>query len=181
MIKNISLLILIFLSQAAFANTSEHAEHIPSITDIGSNWINFLLYVGLMYKLLSKPISNGWAARKESIKEVTTKGRDLLLLAEEELYGWVNKKLELDAEKESIKQSLIKEANLESETIAAEAIRRASDIKVQSNVLSQNTVRKAEGLLEKNVTEKIVAEALKIAKTKHSKQNDSKLLQLEAA
>lgn len=146
-------------SASAYAEGSEGAHH-GSVLDLAANWVNFLLYVGLLYFCLRKVIPNAWAARREKIRETVLASKAELEAAERELNAVEALTRNVTQEQARAKQEILDQAELEAAAIKAAATERAARIKSQAKELLVGETRSAEA----QVRQSLVARALEIAR-----------------
>jgi len=146
----------------ATASAAEEAEgpHHGSILDLVSNWVNFLIYVAVLYVCLRKVIPSAWAARREKIRETVLSSKSELEAAERELAAVEALTQNLLQEQERAKREIIEQAELEAAAIISSAQERAVRIKSQTKDLLVGEGRSA----ELQVRASLVSRALEIAR-----------------
>lgn len=146
----------------ATASAAEEAEgpHHGSILDLVSNWVNFLIYVAVLYVCLRKVIPSAWAARREKIRETVLSSKSELEAAERELHTVEALTQNLSQEQARATKEILEQAELEAKAIKAAADERAARIKSQAKELLVGETRSAEA----QVRQSLVARALEIAR-----------------
>lgn len=150
---------LSLLVDSAYASEAEGPHH-GSIADLASNWINFIIYVALLYVLLRKAIPAAWSARREKIRETVLASKAELEAAERELHTVEALTQNLSREQERAKQEILQQADVEAAAIKAAALERAERIKVQAKELLVGEGRSAES----QVRATLVTRAVEIAR-----------------
>jgi len=137
----------------------------PSISDLTVYWVNFLVYVTLMFVLVRKPIANGWAARRARIQETVASCATEVEKAERELNAIEALTKTLAAEQARAREEIISQAKVEAEGIVTQARERAARIREQSKELLAGESRSAESSFRAS----LVTRALTIAREKFTK------------
>jgi len=150
----------VFGVAAACAEGSEGEAHGGSIADLTYSWINFIIYVALLYVLLRKAIPAAWAARREKIRETVLASKEELEAAERELHTVEALTQNLAREQERAKREILEQAELEALSIKAAAVERAERIKAQAKDLLVGEGRSAES----QVRASLVAKAIDLAR-----------------
>jgi len=146
-------------ASAAHAIEAEGPHH-GSIADLASNYINFAIYIAVLYVLLRKAIPNAWLARREKIRETVLASKAELEAAERELAAVEALTQNLSQEQERAKREIIEQAELEAAAIISSAQERAVRIKSQTKDLLVGEGRSA----ELQVRASLVSRALEIAR-----------------
>mgnify|MGYP006274662357 CR=1 FL=1 len=152
-------LVALAIPAVAYAEESG-APHHGSVLDLAANWVNFLLYVGLLYFCLRKVIPSAWAARRNKIRETVLASKAELEDAERELDTVQALTRNLAQEQARAKQEILEQAELEAAAIKGSAAERAERIKVQAKELLVGESRSAEA----QVRQSLVARALELAR-----------------
>lgn len=144
------------------ASAADEAEgpHHGSILDLASNWVNFLLYLGVLYLCLRKAIPNAWAARREKIRETVLSSKAELEAAERELHTVEALTHNLTQEQARATKEILEQAELEATAIKSAADERAARVVSQAKELLIGETRSAEA----QVRQSLVARALEIAR-----------------
>ena len=144
---------------ASFAEEAEGPHH-GSILDLVENWVNFLIYLAVLYICLRKVIPNAWAARRETIRSTVLSSKSELESAERELHTVEALTQNLTQEQARATREILEQAELEAQAIKAAADERAARIKSQAKELLVGETRSAEA----QVRQSLVARALEIAR-----------------
>lgn len=153
---------LVSVAASAFASNG-HGE--PSLSDLTVYWVNFAVYVTLMYILLRKPIAQGWAARRASIKATVVECTTEVEKAERELNAIEALTKTLSAEQERARQEILSQAQAEADALVAQAHERAARIREQAKEMLAGEGRSAESAFKAS----LVAKALNLAREKFTK------------
>jgi F0F1-type ATP synthase membrane subunit b/b' len=106
--------------------------HKGSIADLMWPWVNFSLYVILIFVLLKGVVSKGWLSRAERIEADATRGEKALQTAATELAAAKERMARLPTEKASLVKGLNTEANAEAKKTISDAELRAQEIERQA-------------------------------------------------
>ncbi len=153
------LAVSVFGAAVAFAEEAEGAHH-GSIADLASNWVNFIIYVALLYVLLRNVIPAAWAARRQNIRETVLASKEELEAAERELHTVEALTQNLPREQARAQREIIEQAELEALAIKAAAVERAERTKAQAKDLLVGEGRSAES----QVRASLVAKAIELAR-----------------
>lgn len=151
---------------ASAAGGAHHGE--PTFWDTKYYWVNFLLYVGLLYVLLKKPVSAGWNGRTATIAEAVNRGKLQLEKAEADLREARSRLASVDAEIAKIKSDIRRDTDLEGKQIiedsraravrivhqgkaSAEAEKKALDLQLRRE-LAEAVLERAEAQIRRDVT-----------------------------
>jgi F0F1-type ATP synthase membrane subunit b/b' len=154
---------IVFASTSAWA--SGGANHEPSIADLGVFWMNFLIYVALLFTLVRKPIGGAWAARRASILNAVTSATDEVGVAERELNATEALLKNLTAEQERARAEIVRQGKVEAEAIVAAAKEKAERMTAQAKELLKGEGRSAEAAFRAT----LVAKALEISREKFAR------------
>jgi len=160
-LATIALVGLVLSAGRAAAEEAEGPHH-GSIADLTSNYVNFAIYLALLYVLLRKAIPNAWAARREKIRETVLSSKAELEEAERELAAVEALTQSLGRDQERAKREIVEQAELEATALKSAAVERAARIKAQAKELLAGEGRSA----ELQVRASLVARALEIAKSR---------------
>lgn len=167
--KTTSILSASLLALAAFtaapAFASSGAGHSPSISDLGVFWVNFLIYVTLLYVLVRKAISNAWAARRASILASVTTATDEVNAAERELNATEALLKNLAADQDKARADILRQGQAEADAIVTSAKERAERIKTQAQELLKGEGRSAEA----SFRAALVTKAVEISRERFSR------------
>jgi F-type H+-transporting ATPase subunit b len=145
-------------SSPAFA--SGEAGHAPSIADLGVFWVNFTVYVILLYALAGKAISKAWSARRNAILAAVTSATDEVNAAERELNATEALVKNLLADQERARADILRQGQVEAEVIVARAREKSDRLKAQAVELLSGEGRSAESAFR----DALVARAVEISR-----------------
>lgn len=121
-LKSITLSLAIAASASpAFCSDGGHGADHGSIADLGIYWVNFLIYVGLLYFLLRKSVNSGWAARRDKIESDVTGGKIEIDAAEAKIAGMRGRMDLIGEDIERIRDTTEKETERESREVVETA------------------------------------------------------------
>jgi F0F1-type ATP synthase membrane subunit b/b' len=133
---------VVFTASPAFA--SSDAGHSPSISDLGVFWVNFLIYVTLLYVLVRKAIAKAWAARRESILASVTSATDEVNAADRELNATEALAKNIAADQEKARGDILRQGQAEADALVSSAKEKSERIKTQAQELLKGEGRSAE-------------------------------------
>jgi F0F1-type ATP synthase membrane subunit b/b' len=149
---------------SANASASPTEGHTPSVWELRFLWLNFFLYVGILYVLLRRPLSSAWAARRQRIERSVVSATSDMEAAEKELRAIEELVRNLKVEQERAREELLAITKQEAAAICAEAQERAERIRSQAKDLLKGEARSAEA----SFRGQLVARAVELAKAKFS-------------
>jgi F0F1-type ATP synthase membrane subunit b/b' len=149
-------------SSEAFASGGE--GHHPTVWDIRSLWLNFALYVVLLYVLLKKVVGSGWATRRQRIEKSVVSATSEVESADKALRSIEEVVKNLKAEQERAREEVLSLAKEEAASILRAAEDRAQRIRTQATDLLKGETRSAEA----SFRSALVARAVELAKSKFS-------------
>jgi len=155
-----SLTLAVAVSDFAFA--SGGAGHQPSIHDIVPFWVNFVIYIALMTVLLRKPIKNGWASRRNRIAEEVASATADMEAAGRELAAVEALTKNLSQEQERARVEILKQGELESNSIVSTAQEKAARLATSTQDLLEGESRSA----QTHFRAALVAKAVELSKSK---------------
>ncbi len=151
------IILVLFLNQTVGAAEKEVAHGVNVLKELWK-WINFIIFVFVIYKFLS--------ARIEGIKKLLLESKDSLLKAEKKLKDSEILLKGSEKEVEEIKKNVRKQIEIDREKIAGETDKLNRKITEQMNKDIEQLYIRA----EKYVSNQIVAEATKIAEESLKKE-----------
>jgi F-type H+-transporting ATPase subunit b len=169
-------LVLFFAFQAsAWASEAEGGHHL-NWTDFAYRTVAFLILVGLLVKLMRKPISNFLNARRDEIerllKELETKAAE----AQKRNAEFQVRFASLEQETRKIVDELIAEGEAEKKKIIDAANRQAEYIQQQAHIAIQQEVQAARDSLKDEVAELSVSAAEDILKKNIKSKDQDRLV-----
>ena len=119
----LSLLLVLLCARAAFASEG-HGEG-GGLSHLVPYWINFLLYVGLLYYLLKKIVVDFWQARRSGIADAIDESLSQLAKAEAKLVESRERLRNVEREVMQLQTGIERDGQGEAAEIVAEAHRKA--------------------------------------------------------
>lgn len=147
---------LVSISEAFAAE----GHHIGSVWDIKFHWINFLVYIAIVYIASKGVISSAWATRRDRIKQAVRHSAEELEHAEKELKQVEILTRNVVAAEAAAQQEILQQAESEAQTIVATAKEKAIRIAEQAGELIEaeaNAARHA-------IRDELVSRAVELAK-----------------
>lgn len=154
---------------------AEGAAHTPAISDLKYYWINFLVYLALLYFALRKVVPAAWAARRERISTALQGARVALSTAEQELQAVQEALRRLQEpstaatgklnEVQKLRAEVLSDGRAEAQKIIQDAEQRAVRIQAQAREQLAGEVRTAQA----NVRAQLVERAVESARTRFAR------------
>lgn len=145
------------MPSVVFASSSH--EHHASVTDLVFPVLNFAMYVGLMYRLLNKPISAAVQARSRAVSDGLEKAQNSFKKAQEVLLIAEKRKAGIDLELKNIKSAIDNEARGESDRVVSDANEKAQRIAAQAQSYADAEVRAQQMLLKRELADQVLSKA----------------------
>jgi F0F1-type ATP synthase membrane subunit b/b' len=133
-----------------------------SIGDLKSYWINFVIYICLLFICLRKVIPAAWTARREAIQATVRNATRDLESAEAEVKDVETRTRNLEADKRKAMDEIIRQAEAEASAAVSQAREKATRASVQAVDLLKGEGRAA----EVEYRSELVARALQLAREK---------------
>lgn len=133
-----------------------------SISQLIPYWVNFILYLAILFFALRKVIPQSWMARRNAILENVTASARELESAEQAVRAAEERTKNLATEQETAKQEIIRQAELEAAQIIKNATEKAERQKAQAKDLIEGETRSAEATFRAELVER----ALELARDK---------------
>ena len=171
-LKILCLAMFLFAPVFAFASSGEGHGEAAGIGSIFWYWINFILFVGMLYVLLRKPIATMWVDRAASISAAMDRADTELNDAEAKLLEARTKLDHVDEEMANVRELVAKEAQMEASAILDDA-RKKAEITLQrarETVLAEKSA--AEKELRQQLADSVIAQASEILRQRISSDND---------
>lgn len=149
--------------------------HESSFSDLIPYWVNFLLYLAILYKFLAKPVSQGWASRAATIESAVSRGVTERAQAQKLLDEAVARKNLLSKELRELEEEIHHQQEHESLEIINDGIERASRVNAQAQDMMKAEQKAFEASLRKDLSEEVLKKAKAILSQKLDAQSDRKL------
>jgi F-type H+-transporting ATPase subunit b len=182
-VGSVALTVLFVLLVAGIAYASSdahgHSEGISKAKWMDLLWrtLNFVALVAILVKFLKKPIVNGLAGRRQSIRE-QLELLDSQKAEAERMYKEAEAKLtKLDSEVENIVAEAVKQGEAEKEKIIADAERAAGDIKRQAENAVAHEMAAAKTRLKAEIAEQAVLLAEEMIKKNLQPADQNKMVE----
>ena len=157
--------VALFASTAVAEGGGHGAGHEPSIADLSWFWVNFAVYVSLLYVALRKPLAHGWASRRTRIADEVSSATSEMAAAERELAAVEALTKNLPKEQERARAEILKQGELEASGITTAASEKAVRIKSQVKELLDGESRSAEIAFRQG----LIAKAVELSKARFVK------------
>ncbi len=160
------------------ASSGEGGEaHHTNWGDLLIRTINFAILVGILYKLLKKPITNFFITRRQNIENLLKELEQKREEAERKCAEYKAKLAILDKEAESILQEYIAQAEKEKAKILEAAERQANYIRQQAKLAIQQEIKAAKDDLREEVAELTIKAAEDILRKKIGMEDQNRLVE----
>jgi F-type H+-transporting ATPase subunit b len=159
----------------AFAAEAEAAQP-NNWSDFALRTVAFVIVVGVLYKLLKKPIVDFLSSRREEIKTLLAELETKTAQAKAEHELVLARLASLEAETKKIVDELIAEGEAEKQKIIEAAHREAAYIQQQAEIAIQQEVQAARDGLKDEVAELSVAAAESIIQKKIRAEDQQRLI-----
>lgn len=170
----VTTMMLFGFTAVAFGSEHAHggAHSAGGIATLIPFWVNFLLYIGLLYFLLRKQVSLTWAQRRQRISDAVQKAETELKEAEEKLRLARANFDNLEKEASKVRALIDNDAVVECDAIMAEAQKKA-ELAVQRAKDTAAAERSAkEKALRREIAEHVILLARQRLLEKTSYEND---------
>jgi F0F1-type ATP synthase membrane subunit b/b' len=154
-------IVAVLLAGDAYASTEGHT---PSFSETKYLWLNFVLYVGLLYFALNKVIRSAWAGRRERIERSVLSATAEVQAAEQKLKVVEELVADLKTQQARVREEILDGARQEGLVIYRAAQERSLRIAAQAKELINGEARAAEVSLRSQ----LVSRAVELAKAKFS-------------
>ncbi|NDC37380.1 MAG: hypothetical protein EBZ48_04940, partial [Proteobacteria bacterium] len=108
-----------------------------SIADLFWPWINFSLYLLVLWALLRKPFAKGWTARRQGIEQSVAVGAKELQEADRAVIFARSREQSVEADCKALRESISEDAKREGAQLIEEAKRRAEFVTRQAGETAQ--------------------------------------------
>lgn len=160
----------------AWASEAEGGQHL-NWTDFTYRTIAFVILVGILIKLLRKPIANFLGSRAAEIQRLLAELEAKTAEARQENARVKTKLASLEEETKKIVDEMIAEGEAEKKKIIEAANRQAEYIQQQAQIAIQQEIKAARDNLREEVAELSVAAAEEIIKKNMRSDDQERLVQ----
>lgn len=155
----------------AYAASGGHGQE-HSIGELWYHFVNFSIYVLLLYLLLRSSVATAWQKRRDTISASLAKGTSILTDANRELKEAESKMASVNSDIETIKKQMTKETDDEVSLILQDAEKRASDIIKRGEESASAEKKIVERLIREELSRSVLARAQEILSKKTSIESD---------
>ena len=153
----------------------EHGGGLPW-KDFFLRILNFTIMVGILYKLLKKPMANFFSSRRENIQRLLKELEEQRREAERKAEEYKAKLAALDRETEQILAEYIQEGEAEKQKIVEAAEKQAQYIKEQAKLAIQQEIKAAKESLQEEIAELSVNAAADLLKKNIRSEDQDRLV-----
>lgn len=150
-------LVLASLAAASGGGGEHHVDSGVLVKDFIYRCVNFALMAGLLGYLLSKPIRNGLAGRREGIEKAMQEAQAARAEAEAKFAEYDSKLTKAAAEIEEMSAAIRRESELERDRILVNARDMAEKIKQEAERAADNEVARARAELRSEASRLAIA------------------------
>lgn len=147
-----------------------HAEH--TIKELWFHFVNFSLYVLLLYLVLRSPVASAWRKRRETIAASLAKGTSILSDAKKELKEAEVRFASIASDSEQIKKQMTKETEDEISNILQDAQKRAADVLRRGQESAAAEKKIVERVIREELSASVLKRAEEMLSKKTSKESD---------
>lgn len=159
------------IAEPAFAAAGGEGHH-ATFVDIIPYWVNFLIYVSVIYFIFRGSAAEAWRRRRANIESSISAIQREMQALETRIAEARGKLASIDKEIARIDTEIGREAEGESSLIAAEAERAAKRIREQGQDLIKAERRNVEAAVQKELAENVIRLATEKLKAESSLQAD---------
>ncbi len=163
------------LLSSAWASEAEGGHHL-NWTDFTYRTVAFVILVGILVKLLRKPISNFLTSRREEIQRLLAELEVKTAEAKSEHARVQTRIAALEEETKKIVDELIAEGEIEKKKIIDAANRQAEYIQQQAQIAIQQEIQAARDTLKHEVADLSVAAAEELLRKKMRGDDQDRLV-----
>lgn len=145
----------------------------------GIHWsfINFVIFVGLLFFFLKKPVAEFWVSRSEDLKARFGEAENLSQAAKKEYQEWNGKISAVEEDAKNLILSLQREGDLEKTKLMEESVAQANQIRSDGVKIAQQEVQKAVEALKVKTAELAVGAATGFLKDSLNASDQSGLIE----
>jgi len=169
-------LLLAGIAAASGGGGEHHADSGAVAKDFIYRCVNFALMAGLLAYLLTKPIRNGLAGRREGIEKALRDAQLARAEAEEKFAEYDAKLTKAAAEIEEMSLTIRRESEQERDRILANAREMAEKIKLEAEKAADNEVARARAELRSEASRLAIALAEELLRNNISGDDQQRLV-----
>jgi F0F1-type ATP synthase membrane subunit b/b' len=150
------------ITEQAFAASTDHAatgSH-GSVWDIRHYWINFIVYLGVLFFAFRGAVTNGWAARRSNIQQAVNSAAKELHDADAELRLLDKLVANIEFDRQRARDEIIRQGEVEALKILEDARDKAARIRDSAQGMITAEARTA----EQSFRVSLVTRAMEIAR-----------------
>lgn len=161
-----------FSPLVAFCEEEHHAGHSASFSTLIPFWINFAIYVAILYFILRNKVAAGWGSRRDTIVEAVQKGTAAREGAKERLELAQRQWEKVEQSIQATKSEIAASADAEAKLLVSDAKARAQRMLEQARESAQGELRAAEIKLRRECAHRVVDRATEELKRKLTVDSD---------
>ncbi len=164
--------LILFFPLSAFAASGHETQHISLLIPY---WVNFIIFVLVMYFLLRKAFSQSWQKRRDTISRAVHAGEEQLKLAKQRLEEAREQQESLVSQLGKLRETILKEGDMELQRIRRDGDERAEFVKKQAERTLESEKLALEVELRKELAARVMEKASERLKNEISEEEDSYL------
>jgi len=145
--------VMLVISLPALALGEGHEAEAHGFSHLIPMWINFVVYVALLFWLTKKPLLRFWASRREHIETAVQGGRSELEAAEARVSVIQRRISGIEQEISQLKQEVSQDTARECEQLKEAAKEKALKIAARSKESAKAEQKTAEAKVQREITE----------------------------
>ena len=151
-------------------------EHALNWSDFLFRLMNFALMLGILVKLMKKPVGNFFTSRREDIQKLLSELESKRSESEAKSAEYQTKLAKLEDETKAIVAELVLEGEAERKKIIEAAERQAKYIKEQAQLAIQQEIKAARDSLQEEISDLSVAAAEEILRKRIKAEDQERLV-----
>lgn len=157
--KTRAAVLALIVASPSVALAAGDGGHGPDWAELGSQIVNFCLYVALIVFVAKKPALAFFAARRENVVETMASSKRALEAAEAQLAETMKKIETLDAERDAVLSEFRELGEAERRRIVADAESEAARIVADAERGAERELKQAKATLERRMIDLALAKA----------------------
>lgn len=163
------------VAMAAGGGHGDEGHHFPW-GHFAASWVNFAIFLGILWKFALPPIQKYFAERRESLLENLNEAKRLREEAAARLAEYESKLDALDTERQALLDEYREQGEREKDRIIEDTTRQVEKLRVDAERVIEQEVKKAKAALEARAVEQAMKIAQEEAVKKLSSGGQNKLV-----
>lgn len=166
------ILSIIFILIPSVALAAGGGHHEPHISHLKWYWFNFLVYCGILFFLLRKPVAAYWETRWKGLENQINKGERALAQAEQELQVAREKISTLQASISKLKEQVQSETEFEIAAVQEDTQAQVERINKQLAMSMESEQQASMIALQEELAAKVIKQAEEELRNHFNSDND---------